>query len=812
MTDLSDVGNYLITIFDKAGNFTNYTFTIDKSAPVLTLSGIVSGGFTNKSVSATWETTVEGVKGQRSNNNDNLFVKYAYSTSATFPSAAMTDYTNGTDLSTAGNYILSISDRAGNISSYTFTIDKTAPTLSLSGVEVGGITNNNVTASWSTKIEGIKGQLSNNSDKLNVKYSYLGGLDFPTTATKEYLEGNLSIEGNYLIIITDKAGNSNSYTFTIDKTAPNFVVTAKKYTNEDFQFIADDLHGVAKLEYRLNGENTKEKNGAEITIPALLENCGVWQVRAIDIVGNISTWQEVNMLIRSDFGNLEDARNEYKVAAWYTVTLSAKNFPTETGKYSFETYSAALAFAIQKEWDYRVVSLSNGTWSYSNIANPGVTQIYTKRSELDEAVKKYASANVSARSVLKTSGGAYNTPTDSNGVIRPDALTRQNLIMPDILSAYSNLELLLISHSYTFRMPEEVLPGNTSSLVLSYLSDGITLSDGVPRAFRYGNNIKSLLESENAWKQGYYLVTETDLCGNIEKYIVYLDIDTPAATVIAESGDGTENSFTVDAAFIAGYKDAMLFTGLKFESLIDNMDEFAMLMIDGRNLSEATYIDGDELPYLKYENGYYGKYTITIYDRSFNALSFVVTIAGAAPTIGHSSLTNETRCRITIGVSDNNNAITSVRFFKVSYTGEYSPMAVDDDGTAINSESLEYTLRYGGKYVVIITDVFGREIQSQPLFYMKGLPIGTLSGVKENGVTRNTVTFRYENTNKIIVYLFSGGQWVSGDDRVTIEERSGTNYATIIANPENSYQYKIFLYVADDMNLFVEYILSLINI
>lgn len=808
-TDLSDVGNYLLTISDRAGNFTNYTFTIDKSAPVLTLNGVALGGFTNKSVSASWATTVEGVKGQRSNNNDNLFVKYSYSTGATFPTSATTEYANDSDLNTAGNYLVSISDRAGNTSSYTFTIDKTAPTLSLSGVSVGEITNNNVTLSWSKAVEGIKGQLSNSKDALTVKYSFLGGLDFPSSATKEYLEGNLTTEGNYLIVITDKAGNSNGYTFTIDKTAPEFVVIAAEYTNKDFQFVANDLHGVAKLEYRLNAENTKEKAGAELTIPASSENCGIWQVRAIDTVGNVSAWRKVNMLIRSDFGNLQDARNEYKVAAWYTVTLSAKNFPTAMGKYSFETYNAALAFAIQKEWDYRVVSLSNGTWSYSNIANPSVTQIYTKRSELDEAVKKYASANVSARSVIKTSGGAYNTPTDSNGVIRPDALTKQNLVLPDILSAYSNLQLLLISHNYTFRMPDEVLPGNTSSLVLSYLSDGITLSGGISKTFRYGNDIKSLLESENAWKQGYYLVTETDLCGNIEKYIVYLDIDTPTATVIAENGDGSENRLTMDAAFIAGYKDAMLFTGLQFESIIDNMDEFAMLRIDGRGLTEATYVDGDDFPYLKYENGYYGKYTVTIYDRSLNALSFVVTIAGAAPTIGHSSLTNETRCRITIGVSDTNNAVTSIRFFKVSYTGEYTPMSTDDDGTVINSETLEYTLRYGGKYVVIITDVFGREIQSEPMFYMKGLPSGTLSGVKENGVTRNTVTFRYDNTNKIIVYIFSGGQWVSADNKVTIEERSGSNYATIVANPDNSYQYKIFLYVATDMNLFVEYIFEI---
>ncbi len=808
-TDLSDAGNYIVTITDKAGNFTKYTFTIDRVAPILTLSGVKVNGFTNDIVSATWSTAVDGVRGQRSNNNDILTVKYAYNTGSTFPTSATISYSNDVNFTNAGNYLIMIADRAGNNTSYTFTIDKTAPTLMLSGVAVGGMTNNNVSLKWSTAIEGINGQLCNERDKIAIKYSYLGGFDFPTSANREYFEGNLADEGNYLVTITDLAGNARSYTFTIDKTAPNFVVVAEEYTNKDFSFIAEDLHGVAKLEYRLNGENTREKTGAEITISGVVENCGIWQIRAVDSVGNISSWQKVNLLIRSDFGNMKDARNEYKTATWYTVTLSAKNFPTAMGKYSFENYEAALRFAIQKEWTYRVVTLSNGTWSYSNIANPSVTQIYTKRSELDEAVRKYASANVSTRTAFKPSGGIYSTPTDEHGISRPDALTKQNLTYPDILIKYSDMPLFLISHSYSFRMPDEVLAGNTSSLVLSYISDGITLTNGITKRFSYGSNIKLMLEPENAWKQGYYLVTETDLCGNEEKYIVYLDIDTPAVIAVAESGDGSEHTYTMDAAFIAGYKDAMLFTGLKFDKLMDNVDEYAMIMIDGRGLSEAIYVDGDELPHLKYENGYYGKYTITLYDRSLNALSFVVTIAGAAPAIGHSSLTSETRCRITIDVSDSNNAITSVRFFKVSYTGEYAPMAVDDDGNTINAERLDYSLRNGGKYVIIVTDVFGREIQSPPLFYMKGLPSGTLSGVKENGVTKNTVTFGYENTNNILVYIFSGGQWISGDDRVLIEERSGYNYATIISSEENSYQYKIFLYVANDMNLFVEYIFEI---
>ena len=124
-TVLSDAGNYIVTITDKAGNFTKYTFTIDRVAPILTLSGVKVNGFTNDIVSATWSTAVDGVRGQRSNNNDSLTVRYSYNTGSTFPTSATIAYSNDVDLTNAGNYLIIIADRAGNNTSYTFTIDKT---------------------------------------------------------------------------------------------------------------------------------------------------------------------------------------------------------------------------------------------------------------------------------------------------------------------------------------------------------------------------------------------------------------------------------------------------------------------------------------------------------------------------------------------------------------------------------------------------------------------------------------------------------------------------------------------------------------
>ncbi len=219
-TTLSDEGNYLITISDSAGNSKEYKFTIDKTAPSLSLAGVTNSGFTNGNVSASWSTTVGNVGAQLTNSNDVLTVKYSRSTTSSFPTSATTAYSSA--LSLEGNYRIEINDAAGNITSYTFTIDKTAPSLSLAGVTDGGFTNGSVSASWSTAANGATYNRTNSNDVLTVKYSRSTTSSFPTSASTTYSSGTtLSDEGNYLITISDSAGNSKDYKFTIDKTAPS---------------------------------------------------------------------------------------------------------------------------------------------------------------------------------------------------------------------------------------------------------------------------------------------------------------------------------------------------------------------------------------------------------------------------------------------------------------------------------------------------------------------------------------------------------------------------------------------------------------
>ena len=98
-----------------------------------------------------------------------------------------------------GKYEVRIFDEHGNSETIVFTIDKTAPTLVLNGVENEGQTKNAVT-------------LTEPSEECEIKVFF----------NDEEIEYNLGDElteaGEYRVELTDTVGNTNAYTFTIQKT------------------------------------------------------------------------------------------------------------------------------------------------------------------------------------------------------------------------------------------------------------------------------------------------------------------------------------------------------------------------------------------------------------------------------------------------------------------------------------------------------------------------------------------------------------------------------------------------------------------
>lgn len=177
----SEEGRYEFSIRnnDDAYNRQNlYRFIIDKTAPTGTLHGATNGGYTNRNVYFTW-TEASGTQS---------------AIRATLDGSA---YRQEAEISTEGTHTLVISDSAGNATTYTFTTDKTKPIGTLNGVANGGITQGNVSFTWSE---------SNLTATLNGKDYYSGSI--------------VSAHGSYTILLSDLAGNVSTYSFIIDKKRP----------------------------------------------------------------------------------------------------------------------------------------------------------------------------------------------------------------------------------------------------------------------------------------------------------------------------------------------------------------------------------------------------------------------------------------------------------------------------------------------------------------------------------------------------------------------------------------------------------------
>lgn len=746
-------------------------FTVDRTAPTGTLSGGSNGGITNKDVTFSWSE--EGC-------------------SATLNG---TSYSSGNCITSDGSYSLVLKDAVENSSTYTFTIDKTSPSLS-TDVSNGGYTNKQVTMSVSDA----------NFEKLYYKTP--GASSWSSYSSDTYNIGTAN--GLWQFYATDKAGNeSRVYSFTFDNVAPS-VTAPSKYNNSKITFSAKDLNDVT-IEY-WNENNTKKKvetkgdSTASVSIDATIENFGTWHFVAYDKVGNRTSEYTSTLYYRDTFGNQENVKNSYKVPSYYAVRLSDRYFSNCAGTYSFSNYENALNFAIGKEWEYRVGILSGGKWSYVNISNESVSQIYENKADLDEAIKKYAMLNISERQLFSysKSSNAYKNPTDADGVTSADALTLQRLTMPAHLSEYGNLPLYFISHDFAFLAPAKGISGNNTKATIRYISNGISAVEKSAVTINYNESIETILKFYGIFNQGYYLIEESDDCGNVEQYVVYLDTQAPTLLARVEYGSGEADMLSFEQYYVEMHIGVMLYALFDVADYID-FDECAFLIINGRNMQSAQYLLGDDIPVLCFSNGYYGTYNISIYDRSRNILSFDIKIAGEEATLKHSSLTNETRCVLTLSCGDPSNAITSIEFFKITYDGEYVALMHDDDGTPISAETLSYVIRTGGKYVVRYVDIYGRVIESEPMFYMKGLPTGILRGVKENGITNKDVTFEYSSNYTAILYVWQNGGWVVSSENMSIEEKVGYNIASISAGVITSNIYKYFLYVTEDKNLFVEY-------
>ncbi len=771
---LNATGKYVITATDAAGNSASTTLYVDNTAPVLSRSFEYgnSNGSATFSVAA-WESPVTAV--------------YSYvGESGTKTNIA---YSSGQALIDDGEYTITATDKAGNATTTKIIVDRKAPTLTFADGTTGTsqITRDSSSVAW--KVERYESPVA-----VSYSFSSTDESKAPSVSDAPYTSGSVfTAEGTYDFTASDRAGNVTSATVIIDKTPPTLTfstngIAFERYTNTLFTASGGDaLSGIDKIELYENGRYTQYDFAPR-------GDNGAYLFRVTDRAGNVTS-ATATVYKTDTFGNLAAMRDAYKLNAWFVVTLPARIFTTPNkdvaGRYSFESYDKALAFAIANEREFRVTPVQGG-FMYVSPSNESVAQKYEDEKTLNAAIEKYAKAYVSTRQTATANGNdKYYT--------EPESLVRNSPILPDYLLDYKSLPRMFARPTALWSLPSlSYISEMPYTVTARYLGDFAEETAQKEFVIARGKTLKDI----DDYRQGYYLITERDDAGNVEQYIIYSDAELPTARVTATLGDG-------DKEFVLNYdytqNETLYFLSLDFNALLDNADSFVTLKLEKGNTTKY-YTQADELPMLGSEEFTSGKYTITIFDRSLNALMFDVFIAGNAPTMTHSSLAaDKPECKISFVTSDRYNVITSITLYKIEYDGSKTVLDTDGAGVPITAATLSYTLTVGGKYGATVTDNYRRTVELTPIFFLKGLPSGKLAGVKDGGRTNKNVSFTFDSGDVAEFYtLHAGGERRPFTGYSVQTGASQTTY-NITADDDTSFEYLVFLHNARDLSLFVEY-------
>lgn len=247
---ISEEGYYKVNLYDDYGNTFYFTFEIDKTPPKATLYGVENFGITNGNV---WVNSQES----------NLTCWYVLDENF------KADYKLSTELKQSGKYVVCIADKAKNVTTFEFTIDKKIDyeiNTYYGGISNGGV---RIIANENLKIIMLK-------DGQAFDYSF---------------EQILNEEGEYSFTLFDDLGNKTSFYFNIitkrkqsikHLLQENIEVESVLKNDENYEFTITDgrLYLFDEGQYLVNilDNNSGEKYSFNITIdttPPTLELIGV---------------------------------------------------------------------------------------------------------------------------------------------------------------------------------------------------------------------------------------------------------------------------------------------------------------------------------------------------------------------------------------------------------------------------------------------------------------------------------------------------------------------------------------------------------
>ena len=294
-------GTFTVKVTDKAGNVTEKTFTVDSMAPELEVEKLNEAGYVNT------ENTPINVK------DANPFTTKVFDKDGKLLKTREAQVNDegtyydrfGIGWLGEGTFTVRVTDKAGNVTEKTFTVDTIAPEIT---IKDGSYINTNI----SPRITEA------NLESATISKDGEEAQEYPIT---EGVGREISAEGRYIITLTDKSGNETTVSFTLDKTAPSMKVGEKVYGPETTEIIysaerfkaeaLDDLSGMEQI-YTNGHERDKIDVSGE----------GKYTLRLVDKAGNETTFTVIVDKTAPEFDDLEDNTKASSVS----LVVTDKNF------------------------------------------------------------------------------------------------------------------------------------------------------------------------------------------------------------------------------------------------------------------------------------------------------------------------------------------------------------------------------------------------------------------------------------------------------------------------------------------------------
>ncbi|XEC95624.1 S-layer homology domain-containing protein [Paenibacillus tarimensis] len=682
-------GDYTLIAADLAGNEIPVTFTIDKTAPVV--DGAADGEFYNTDRSLTF-TDLTAVTATLNGNA----------------------YTAGSAVSAEGGYTLVATDSAGNETTMTFTIDKTAPVVD--GVTDGGVYNTDPTI--------VVTETHPGSVTLNGGVFTSGG--------------TVTSEGDYTLIAADLAGNEKTVTFTIDKTAPvmNGVADGAVYGSDRTATFTDETGVTAAL------------NGAPYTEGGTIGE-GAHTLTAADAAGNETT---VTFTIDKTAPVVDGAVD----GEFYNTdrSLTFTDLTAVTATLNGNAYTAGSA--VSAEGGYTLVA--------TDAAGNETTVVFTidKTAPVVDGV---------------TDGGVYNTdPTIVVTETHPGSVTLNGGVFTSGGTVTSEGDYTLIAADLTGNEITVTFTIDKTAPVVDGAADGEFYNTGRSLTFTDLTAVTATLNG-NAYTagsavsaEGEYTLAATDAAGNETMVVFTIDKTAPVVDGVTDGGvhntDRTiaitetnpdsvtlnggaftpgetvtaEGEYTLAARDLAGNEKTVTFTIDKTAPMINGVANGAVYGSD----RTATFTDETGVtaalngaPYTEGGTIGEGAHTLTATDAAGNETTVTFTIDKTAPVVDGAvdgefyntdrSLTFTDLTAVTATLNGN------------AYTA----------GSAVSAE---------GGYTLVATDAAGNE--TTVVFTIdKTAPV--VDGVTDGGVYNTDPTIVVTETHPGSVTL-NGGVFTSG--------------------------------------------------